>query len=158
MITKLLTAPALAALLFVAMPAGARAEVRGISPFKPKVVQPKPTLGGCSIHTHCIQKTVFVPGHYQAVEKQVWIAPKQVKVWVEPIFETRYDYCGQPYTVLIQAGHWAKHHQPGHFETVLEQVFQPGHYEIQCARVPAPKKGFGGYGGGHGKQQVKPFG
>lgn len=158
MITKLLTAPILAAMLLVAAPADAHAEVRGISPYKPKVVQPKPSFGGCSIHTYCIPKTVFVPGHYEAIEKQVWVAPKQVKVWVDQILETRYDYCGQPYTVLVQPGHWAKHVEPGHFETVLEQVFVPGHYETQCARIPAQKKGFGGYGGGHGKKHGKPYG
>jgi hypothetical protein len=67
-------------------------------------------------------RRVYVPGHYETVEHQVWIPATRQRVWCEPVYETRYDSCGRAYTVLVRNGGY-------------EWVTTPGHYEIQTARV-----------------------
>jgi hypothetical protein len=68
----------------------------------------------------------WVPGHYETVERDVWVPGTCEKVWIEPCYETRYDACGRPYRVLVKPGHWTTVETPGHFETRCVQVWVEG--------------------------------
>lgn len=71
----------------------------------------------------------WVPGHYETVERQVWIPGTCEKLWIEPCYETRYDSCGRPYRVLVAAGHWTTVETPGHYEIRCVQVWVEGCWE-----------------------------
>ncbi len=87
---------------------------------------------GCESKRRC--HPVFVPGHYETVERRVWIPETKEKIWVEPIYETRYDSCGRPYRVLVCDGTWRVVVHPGHYETRCERVYVDGGWADRCGR------------------------
>jgi len=79
---------------------------------------------------------LWVPGHYEVVWQKVWVAGVERRVWVEPVFELRYDSCGRAFQFCAAGGHWETVCEPGHYETRDVQVWTPGHWQ----------SGHGGYG------------
>jgi hypothetical protein len=73
---------------------------------------------------HCAQE--WVPAHYETIREKVWVAGREEKVWVEPIYETRCDYHGRPIHVLVRPGHWKKICTPGHYEYCERKVWVEG--------------------------------
>jgi hypothetical protein len=88
---------------------------------------------GCELHRRCVPARIFVPGHYETVEHEVWVPGFKEKVWVDAVYETRYDHCGRPYRVRVCDGRWTVRVHPGHYETRCERVWVPGGYEARCA-------------------------
>jgi len=88
---------------------------------------------GCALHRHCYPTRIFIPGHYETVERSVWIPATREKVWVDAVYATRHDPCGRPYRVLVCEGRWTVRVHPGHYETRCERVFVPGGYETRCS-------------------------
>jgi hypothetical protein len=79
-------------------------------------------------HAVCAPK-VWVPAHTGLVAKKVWVPGATEQVWVAPVYETRYDHCGKPYTVLVCAGYWKSVHKPGCYVTQHVPVHYPGHWK-----------------------------
>ena len=81
-----------------------------------------------------VTSRVWVPGHYESVCERVWVPGLSQRVWVDPIFELRYDSCGNALRVLASPGHWKTIQQPGHFEDRSVRLWTPGHWEARGAR------------------------
>ncbi len=67
-------------------------------------------------------KRVWVPGHYELREHQVWFPGNSQEVWRPARFETRFRACGTAFQFQISAGYY-------------ETVFTPGRYETRTKRV-----------------------
>ena len=76
-------------------------------------------------------RQVWVPGHYELVQRRVWVPGAYRQVWVPPVYETRYDYFGRPFQVLIMPGHHVTVQDPGHWEYRDERVWRDPHWEIR---------------------------
>ena len=92
-----------------------------------------PVVAGYAPRAYCPPARVFVPGHYATVEREVWVPAFREKVWVEPVYTTRYDPCGRPLRVLACDGRWTVRVVPGHYERRCERVWVPAGYEARCA-------------------------
>ncbi len=76
----------------------------------------------------------WVPGHFETVEDRVWIQARSERVWVEPVYQWRYDACGRATRVCVQPGYWNTVCAPAHFETCPRQVWIEGFWRVRtCA-------------------------
>lgn len=94
-------------------------------------------LGGGShrhpqAHQHCDACRRWVPGHVQVVHERVWVPGCTRQVWVPPVYETRYDRCGNPIQVLRSPGHYRTVQDPGRWEMQARQIQHPGRWEYVC--------------------------
>ncbi len=64
---------------------------------------------------------------YRTVVRRVWIPGTVERVWIEPVYETRYDACGRPIRILVCEGTW-------------KDIERPGHYAIRYVRVWTPAR------------------
>jgi hypothetical protein len=76
-------------------------------------------------------RRVWIPGHYEVVQRKTWVPGATRQVWVPPVYETRYDWCGRAYTVLVSAGYHRTIQDPGHWEYRNVQVWQEPHFEVR---------------------------
>ncbi len=76
----------------------------------------------------------WIAGYYKNVPKRVWIPARYERVWIEPVYETRYDECGEPYRVLVCNGYWKKVYVAGCYETRYVKVWMPGRWSRGYAR------------------------
>ena len=76
----------------------------------------------------------WVAGCYVDRRQKVWIDGYRDRVWDEPIYETRYDDCGNRVQVLIRAGCWRWVDVPGRWEWRTNRVWQPGHWSYRARR------------------------
>ncbi len=63
-------------------------------------------------------------GHWETVVERVWVPGSAQQVWIEPVYQTRYDSCGRPYQVCVRAGYWTTVQSPGHWEERQRQVWR----------------------------------
>jgi hypothetical protein len=95
---------------------------------------------GFGIFLGAAPRADYVPGHYETRTDTVLVAPERIeKRWVAPVFETRYNADGTPYTVKVCDGYWTTVNLPARYETRVVQVWVPGYY----ASSPGPRVGFG---------------
>lgn len=94
----------------------------------------------------CLPRRVWTPGHYDTVERRVWVPGHEDRVWVEPVYETRYDAYGRSCEVLVRAGYWKTVRSPGHYETRRDEVWVPGGWEpvYEPSRYPPVRPRYGG--------------
>jgi hypothetical protein len=71
---------------------------------------------------------VWIPGQWVNEQQQVWVPGACVQVWREPIYQTHYNYCGQPYQVLVRPGYYETVQQPGYYQYQTTQVWRPGYW------------------------------
>ena len=71
-------------------------------------------------------RRVWVPGCYTTVAKRVFVAGKRCKVWIEPVYEKRFDNCGRPFRFLAREGHWSVQSSPGYYVAKRVKVWTPG--------------------------------
>lgn len=64
-------------------------------------------------------------GCWETVVERVWVPGTCDRVWVEPVFVTRYDACGRPYQACARAGYWNTVQRPGHYEERTQRVWRP---------------------------------
>lgn len=84
---------------------------------------------GTSSHSHVCEY-----GHYATRTHTVLVSPERhERVWVEPVYATRYDSCGTPYRVLIREGHWKTLHIPAQYETRTERYWVAGACDHGCS-------------------------
>jgi len=62
-------------------------------------------------------------GHWQIVQRRVWTPGYYQGVQVPARYETRYDACGRPYQVLIEAGCTRQEWVPGCWKWVQDRVW-----------------------------------
>lgn len=60
---------------------------------------------------------IYVAGHHTWVTERVCIQPARTnRVWVDDVYQVRYDACGTPYRVLVRRGHWKHVQVPARYE------------------------------------------
>ncbi len=72
----------------------------------------------------CAPRPPQYGGHWETVCERVWINGTCEQVYVQPIYETRWDACGRPYQVCVRAGYWNTVQHPGHWEERSRQVWR----------------------------------
>ena len=85
--------------------------------------------GHLSVHKPCAPKPVWVPGHWTTVRERVWIPASYEQVWIEPVFATKYDECGNPYQVMVEAGHYDTVCTPGHYDVQIVNQWVDGYWK-----------------------------
>jgi hypothetical protein len=70
----------------------------------------------------------FVPGHYETRCTEVWVPGCVKEIYVEPLYETLVDHCGNVTRVLVREGHFKTIRTPGRFETRCTEIWVPGCY------------------------------
>jgi hypothetical protein len=79
---------------------------------------------------HCAPKPIWIPGHYQIVERQVFVPGCTRKVFVPATYENRVwrDYCGQIQVVRVQTcpATWRIVQDPGRWQCVAERIWIEG--------------------------------
>ena len=78
--------------------------------------------------THCPAPPPPPAGCWEWREERVWIEGYESRVWVQPVYETRYDHCGRRYQVIVRAGYWQTVCEPGHWEVRKHKVWVPNYY------------------------------
>lgn len=63
-------------------------------------------------------------GRWETVVERVWVPGACERVWVEPVYATRYDPCGRAYQVCVRAGYWNTIQHPGHYEERSHRVWR----------------------------------
>jgi len=77
-------------------------------------------------------RQVWVAGHYDTVNRQVWVPGYTRKVWQPALYGWRTE-CGMRIRYMIRAAGYTYITVPGHYETTTERVWVPGHYEtVRC--------------------------
>ncbi len=61
--------------------------------------------------------SIWTPGHYETVYERAWIPASKQRIWIEPVYATRYDSCGRSYRVIVESGCWRWVETPGHYES-----------------------------------------
>lgn len=72
---------------------------------------------------------VWVPGCWVTETQRNWIPARTEQVFVEAVYETRYDSCGNPYQVLVCAAHYQTVTHPGYWDECQVRVWRPGHWQ-----------------------------
>jgi len=73
----------------------------------------------------------WVPGHYEAVSRQVWVPGVCEQVWQPAEYGWAYDRCGRRVRVLVHPAGYVTVERPGHWTCVQETVWVAGHY-VRC--------------------------
>jgi len=135
--TTLLFGTVLAGLAILALTAGdAQAGPRHRLPHpRPGIV-----IGGFFAPRPAVERT-WVPGHYETRTERVLVEPAHYETRrVREVTETRYDYYGKPYTVLVRPARVERVWVPARYETRCVRVWVPGHYvETRVATPPLPR-------------------
>ncbi|MEZ6013502.1 MAG: hypothetical protein R3F49_00180 [Planctomycetota bacterium] len=64
-------------------------------------------------------------GRWETRCERVWVPGAIRKVWVPPIYATRYDHCGRPYQVEVRCGFWDTIQEQGCWESRETRVWVP---------------------------------
>jgi len=78
---------------------------------------------------HRVVHQRWIPGHYETVAKQVWVAGVCEQVWQPAVYGWSRDRCGRRIRVLVRPAGYVTVQRPGRWQTVQETVWVPGHYE-----------------------------
>lgn len=78
----------------------------------------------------CAPRKVWVPGRYEIQMQKVWVEGRTRKVYVEPVYETRFDSCGRAYQVLIAEGYYRLVRDPGCYQNRRVMVWRPGFWRV----------------------------
>ena len=73
---------------------------------------------------------VWVPGCYITEYEKSWVQGSHRKVYVQPVFEKRYDACGNPYRFKVSPGYYEVVHEPGYWETRPVKVWKSGYWRV----------------------------
>lgn len=63
-------------------------------------------------------------GHWETIVERVWVPGACDRVWIAPIYDTRYDSCGRPIQVCVRAGYWDTVQRPGYYEDRTRRVWR----------------------------------
>jgi hypothetical protein len=128
-LNKILSLLAVVTLVLVASaPASAQGSVSfGFSKFGKKSAFGIGFTAPIYAHRHVVHRQ-FVPGHYETRCVEVWVPGAERRVWVDPVYETVTDPCGNVTRILVRDGRFRIVRDPGYYETRHVQVWVPGYY------------------------------
>jgi hypothetical protein len=79
---------------------------------------------------HCAPRPVWIPGHYENVERRVYVPGCARQVYVPAVYGDRTwrDYCGRLHVERVQTcpATWRTVQDPGHWQCVTERVWVEG--------------------------------
>lgn len=78
-----------------------------------------------------VARRVYVPARYEMQPNKVWIPGSTYQEHVPAVYETRYDFCGNPYRVLVCAASYRTVQRPGHWEVQNQRVLVAAHWETR---------------------------
>ena len=79
----------------------------------------------------------FVPGHYESRTETVLVeAAHYERVYVAPIYETRYDRWRRPYTVCVRNGYYNDVYVPARYGNRVVSVWVPGYWQEVAVAAP----------------------
>ncbi len=64
-------------------------------------------------------------GRYEYRSERFWVPGYDKEVWVEPVYEWRYDPCGRRTRVLVRSGYYRTVCVPGRYDTRQVKVWVP---------------------------------
>ena len=76
-------------------------------------------------------RQTWIAGHYEFVNRDVWIPGRIERVYVEPIFETRWNACGLAVRVVIREGYFRDVRRHGHFISRSVRTWIPGQWSYR---------------------------
>jgi len=77
----------------------------------------------------------WVSGHWAVTHERICVSPARTeRVWIQPVYGTRYDACGRAHRVVVRAGHWDTFTIPARYETRARRVYREGHWQACGAR------------------------
>ena len=95
--------------------------------------------------------SVYTSGYYETRNETVMVAPERVeRHWVAPVFVTKYDSAGKPYSEKVSEGYYQDVVIPARYETQTVRVWVSG-LPAPVYAAPAPVVVGGGafYSGRH---------
>jgi len=87
-----------------------------------------PRHGGGVVVVDPLPGRCWVPGHFETVCREVFVPGCERRVYVDPVYDTCTDPCGNVTRTIIREGYFKVVRDAGHFETVCSQVWVPGFY------------------------------
>ncbi len=85
---------------------------------------------------YCAPQPVWDPGHYQDVERRVFVPGCTRQEYVPAVFEERYwrDYCGRLHVerVEVRGAYWRTVQAPGTWKCVTERVWVEGNWRVHA--------------------------
>ncbi len=78
-------------------------------------------------------RRIWVAGRYELVNRRVHEPAYIERIWIDPVYETRYDPCGRARRVLICDGYWKKVRVPARWVNKRVRVWKPGYWRtVRC--------------------------
>lgn len=71
-------------------------------------------------------------GRWETIREKVWVEGYTERVWVQAVYETRYDSCGRAYTVCVQPARWESVCVPGRYEWRERRVWVSSGWRRHC--------------------------
>lgn len=72
--------------------------------------------------------SVYPSGYYETRTETVMVVPERVeRYWVAPVFVTKYDSVGKPYSEKVSEGYYRDVVIPAQYETRAVRVWVPGY-------------------------------
>jgi len=75
-------------------------------------------------------RKVWVAGCYVNENRRTWVAGAQRRVYVQPVYRTRYDSCGRSSRVLISDGYYEVVRDRGYYENRRVRVWRAGFWRV----------------------------
>ncbi len=86
---------------------------------------------GYGVRDRLPAQRVWVPGRYEHVSDRVWVPGGLERIWIEPVYRTEFDACGNAIRVLVRAGCWRDVPRPGRYEVRTRRVWVPGRWVLR---------------------------
>ena len=83
-------------------------------------------------HVHLGSCRQWVSGRVEIVHERVWVPGCSRRVWVQPVYRTQYDQCGNPVQILVAQGHYEVVQDRGRYEIRPRRVQRPGRWVYAC--------------------------
>lgn len=87
-----------------------------------------PGSGRCAPRStsYAATRAVWVPGHFERVERQVWVEGGTRREWIPPLTRRVCTSWGGVREVVVRPGRWVLVPLPGRYEVRCEDVWVPG--------------------------------
>jgi len=76
--------------------------------------------------SHSSTRAVWVPGHFERVERRVWVPGGTRREWIPPVTRRVCNSWGVSIEVVVRPGRWVLVPEPGRYEVRCEEVWIPG--------------------------------
>jgi hypothetical protein len=81
----------------------------------------------------------YISGYYETRTETILVEPERIeKVYVEPVYDTRYTADGKPVVVKVADGYYREIVIPAKYTTIQTRVFVPGYWATTPVRTCPP--------------------